>query len=131
LQVLVPAACQEHRRTGIAAADEGCTGGALMEDDLAAEFERERLDRLALEDAYRREDDPEWQRRVLADPFSIHEALHMAHVFGRMLDEHLNDHAAVLLRPELYAIASRASWALAELYQAIGNVVPDEEGRRG
>ena len=102
-----------------------------MDDELAAEFEQERLERLAKLDEYRREDDPDWQRKVLADPFSVHEALHMAHVFGHTLEEHLSEHPAILLRPELYAIASRATWALAELYQAIGNVVPDEEERRG
>lgn len=80
-----------------------------MDEDLAAEFERERLERLAKEDERRREDDPDWQRRALADAYSVHETLHMAHVSGRMLDEHLEDHPAILLRPEVYAIASRAT----------------------
>ncbi len=51
-----------------------------MDDKLAAEFERNRLERLAKLDEYRREDDPDWQRRVLVNPYSVHEALHMAHV---------------------------------------------------
>lgn len=43
------------------------------------------------------------------------------------VDEHLTQHPIVLLHPHPYQIASKAGYAPAELYQAIGNVVPDEE----
>lgn len=102
-----------------------------MSADETRDVERDRLEQLAELDAYRREDDLDWQQRVLADPFSVHEALHLAHVFGRTIDEHLIQHPTVLLHPHLYAIASKAGYALAELYQAIGNVGPDEEKRPG
>lgn len=99
-----------------------------MDDDIAANLERERLERLAKEDEHRREDDPYWQRNYARGALGIHEALHTTHVFGDMIDRHLAEHPVVLLHPHLYALASKAGMALAELYQAVGNL-PTDEGR--
>jgi hypothetical protein len=56
-----------------------------------------------------------------------HEALHMAHVFGEMVDGQLAQHPAVLMNPEWKMLADRAAEALADLYQAIGAVHPDPD----
>jgi hypothetical protein len=101
-----------------------------MEEELAAVFEEERLERLAKLDAHYGEDDPDWQQSYARSRLSIHEALHTTHIFGRMLHEHLEDHPVIVLHPHLYQLASQAGYALAELYQAIGNVVPHDEEER-
>ena len=94
----------------------------------ADELEQERLERIARQDEDRREYRPDWQRSYATSALSIQEALHLAHVFGDMADRHLIEHPVVLLHPHLFALASKAGEALADLYQAIGNIVPDDNG---
>jgi hypothetical protein len=96
----------------------------VLRSELAEEFEHERFERLAEQNAQRSEDDPDWRERFRPGGFGAHEALHLAHVFGAMVDEHLARHPTVLLDPRLYALASEAAYALAELYQAIGAAEP-------
>ena len=52
--------------------------------------------------------------------FGCHEALHLAMVFGEMIDEHLTSHQAVEANPVWRALAEQASRTLFDLYQAIG-----------
>lgn len=99
-----------------------------MDEERVAEFEQGRLERVAKLDEHHREDDPDRQRSYARSPCSIHEALHMAHVFGDMVDRHLGAHPAVVPHPQLYDLANQPGYALAEQYRAIGNIVPDEEG---
>ncbi len=56
-----------------------------------------------------------------------HEALHTARLLETMVERELLEHAAVLARPEWFALAQRAVEALAELYQDIGaaHIYPD------
>jgi|LGVF01.2.fsa_nt_gb hypothetical protein len=49
------------------------------------------------------------------------EALHMAHVFGEMIDAHLVQHHFCAWNPELRKKAEAAVEALGDLYQAIAN----------
>lgn len=51
--------------------------------------------------------------------FGCHEALHMASVLARWVEEALAEHPAVKARPEWKALADRAVDALADLYQKI------------
>ena len=84
------------------------------------EIERDRQQLLTEQDEQRADWDPNWRERVQGDAFSRHEALHLASVFGDMVEDHLAKHPFVLLDPKLYALAARACWHLAELYQAVG-----------
>ncbi len=99
-----------------------------MDEDLAAEFEQERLERLAELDGRRREDNPDWRRTCARGPLGVQETLHMAHVFADMVDRHLAGHPVVLLHPHLYALAATAGMALAELHQVIGDLPTRGEG---
>ena len=85
------------------------------------EIEGDRLERLA-ELAQDHADDPEWMDRFAPGTFGCHEALHLASVFGRLLEGDLAEHPAVVLKPDWFQLASRASDAVAELYQEIGKV---------
>ena len=49
-----------------------------------------------------------------------HEALHMAYVFGALVDRELVDHHFCTGNPDLLAKAEAARDALGDLYQAIG-----------
>lgn len=84
--------------------------------------QRERLLRIAEWDDAHRELDADWRARTVADPFSRHEALHVANLFAGMVDEHLLGHPFILLHPHLYELADSATAALAALYQAVANV---------
>lgn len=83
------------------------------------EIEAERIERLEQLDR-EHADQPGWRERFAPGSFGCHEALHTASILQAVLDDHLLDHPAVVLDPECFALASRASEALAELYQAIG-----------
>ena len=85
------------------------------------EIEADRLGRLSeLEQDHA--DDPDWTDRFAPGTFGCHEALHLASVFERLLEQDLAEHPAVVLKPRWFQLASRASDALAELYQEIGQV---------
>lgn len=66
-------------------------------------------------------DDPCWRAHFGPGSFGCHEALHTASILQAVVEENLVDHPAVVLDPEWFALASRASEALAALYQAIGS----------
>ena len=90
----------------------------MTEDDC----ELDRL-RLVQETAQLQYDDvTDWQARVLSDPLTRLEALHVSSVFTRMIEDHLMRHPAVLLRPQLFALASEAVNTLSELYQELGKI---------
>lgn len=52
--------------------------------------------------------------------YGCHEALHLAHVFAVVIDQHLRGHLAIERNPDWAKLADAAQDALAELYQAIG-----------
>lgn len=54
-----------------------------------------------------------------SDGYQI-EALHMAHVFGEMVSEHLAKHHFCAGNPELLKLADAAVESIGDLYQAIG-----------
>ena len=83
------------------------------------EIEADRIERL---EKFGREmaDNPDWRAHFAAGSFGCHEALHTASILQAVVEENLVDHPAVLLDPEWFALASRATEALADLYQAIG-----------
>lgn len=58
------------------------------------------------------------------DPFTVHEALHVAYLLQDSAERYLADHPAVVARPEIRALADRAVEALGEVYQALGGVPP-------
>ncbi|MGH6897448.1 MAG: hypothetical protein ACREJ5_13030 [Geminicoccaceae bacterium] len=84
-----------------------------------AEIERDRAERLA---ALERDhgDDPAWRESFAPGTFGCHEALHLASVLERLIDDSLSDHPAVVLNPRWFELASHVGDALAELYQEIG-----------
>jgi hypothetical protein len=85
------------------------------------EIEGDRLERLAeLEQDHT--EDPDWKNRFAPGTFGCHEALHLASVIERLVEQDLAEHPAVVLKPRWFQLASRASDALAELYQEIGKV---------
>jgi len=55
------------------------------------------------------------------DAFSEHEALHVASLCTRLVDEELLSHAYIAEHPDLKHFAEKACDALADLYQAIGS----------
>jgi hypothetical protein len=61
-------------------------------------------------------------KEIAADPFGIHEALHSAYIAQCVFDEQVAEHPAVSERPELAALAEKASDAIMAVYQAIGNL---------
>jgi hypothetical protein len=83
------------------------------------DIEAERIERLAELDR-ENADDPGWREHFVLGSLGCHEALHTASVLQAVVEEHLASHPAVLLDPECFALASRASEALADLYQALG-----------
>ena len=85
------------------------------------EIEGDRLRLIAEQDGMRKKTDPEWRERFAPDTFGHHEALHLASVFGEMIEAHLAEHPAVFLDPKCYVLASRAGWFLEQLYQEIGS----------
>lgn len=52
--------------------------------------------------------------------FGCHEALHVAYLLGKHVEEELCDHLAVKQNEAWLELASTAATALWELYQAIG-----------
>ena len=71
------------------------------------EIERDRLRLLAEQGAERADDEPDWCERYGPDTFGHHEALHLASVFGEMIEDHLAGHPAVFLDPKCYAPPAR------------------------
>lgn len=53
------------------------------------------------------------------------EALHMAHVLQDMLQQYVMDTVRVDANPDLKASVDKAADGLAQLYQDIGNSIPD------
>lgn len=88
------------------------------------EIEEYRLEALRKYEEHLRDlEDPEsmnWRQRFAPETCGCHEAFHLASVLSAMVDEQLGEHPAVLDNPEWYRLAAKASYALAELYQAIG-----------
>jgi hypothetical protein len=62
----------------------------------------------------------ERRKRIAADPFGIHEALHTAHVLMDAYGSYVAEHAAVEERPEIAALADKAMEAMMDVYQALG-----------
>ena len=54
--------------------------------------------------------------------YGCHEAMHMASVFGGLVEQELAEHAAIRQNPEWLALAEKSCMALYELYQKIGEV---------
>ena len=54
--------------------------------------------------------------------FGGHELLDRSHLVSTMVDDFLLNHPVSLLNPELYEQATKASRALAKLYQMVGQV---------
>jgi hypothetical protein len=52
--------------------------------------------------------------------FGGHELLDRSHLMSTMVDDFLLNHPVALLNPELYEQASKASRALAKLYEMVG-----------
>jgi hypothetical protein len=52
--------------------------------------------------------------------FGGHELLDRSHLISTMADDFLLNHPSALLNPELYEQATKASRALAKLYQMVG-----------
>jgi hypothetical protein len=86
----------------------------MTRDEIEAD-RRERLEKLDRDNP-----DPGWRAHFAPGSFGCHEALHTASILQAVVEENLVDHPAVLLDPEWFALASRATEALADLYQAIG-----------
>ena len=57
----------------------------------------------------------------------IHECLHMSQFFSRIVEEELVDHPWMKETPECQKLAEEAAQKLAELYQLIGQHVPDDD----
>jgi hypothetical protein len=53
--------------------------------------------------------------------YGCHEALHMAAFLSQAVDNELTEHTAVTRNKEWLKLAKKASQALWDLYQAIGN----------
>lgn len=62
------------------------------------------------------------EQRIANSPFGIHEALHTAHVMLDSFHEHVREHPAVNLRPEIAELADKAIAAMMDVYQALGEV---------
>jgi hypothetical protein len=54
--------------------------------------------------------------------FGGHELLDRSHLISTMVDDFLLNHPAALLNPELYEQATKASRAVAKLYEMVGQV---------
>jgi len=67
-----------------------------------------------------RETGPDWEVRFQPGSFGCHELLDRTALVARMVEESIQSHPACLRNPEWFALADRASAALAELYQRIG-----------
>jgi hypothetical protein len=52
--------------------------------------------------------------------FGCHEAMHLANVFGEIVERHLAKHPAIRRNPDWATAATKAASALHDLYQAIG-----------
>jgi hypothetical protein len=63
--------------------------------------------------------------RVRKDPWSAHEALDRAHVTGEIFSDHVAGHPFVRAWPELNALAAEIEEKLADLYQEIGQRIPE------
>ena len=61
------------------------------------------------------------------DPFSRHEALHIASVMLDMFGRYLAEHPFILASPELTSRADSIADALGELYQALGALSDTDE----
>lgn len=59
------------------------------------------------------------------NPFTIHEALHMAAFLEGSVSAELCEHPAISVRPEWKILADEAAEALAALYQLIGAYEPE------
>lgn len=64
--------------------------------------------------------------RIANCPFGIHEALHATHIIRCIVEEQLENHPAIKLRPKLKEFANQAGDALAELYQGIAEIEDEE-----
>ena len=54
--------------------------------------------------------------------YGCQEALHLATVFGALVERELTEHNAIRQNPEWLALAEKSCTALYELYQKIGEV---------
>lgn len=64
----------------------------------------------------------EIMRDIAFSPFGIHEALHTAHVLMDTYYDHVAEHPAVALRPDILTLAERAVEAMMDVYQALGQL---------
>jgi hypothetical protein len=80
-----------------------------------AEQERQpRIDELAAEHG------PRWIDRFKPGSFGCHELLDRTSMVAGLLDQYVLSHPACVMDPEWYALAWKASQALAELYHCVG-----------
>jgi hypothetical protein len=85
--------------------------------------EAERQELMAQRDA----DDPGWRERFQPGSFGSREARHLTSALADLVDRELRGHPAVFLRPDTFALASRAIRTLGDLHQAIGMKHPSDE----
>lgn len=62
---------------------------------------------------------------VRKDPWSAHEALDRAHLLGEIFSDHVAGHPFVKACRELNALAAEIEEKLADLYQEIGQRIPE------
>lgn len=67
------------------------------------------------------------KRRPKIDPFSHHEALHVAWLISDLFSQYLHDHPFVRSEPSLRREAEKIEDQLAGFYQLVGQFSPDCE----
>ena len=90
---------------------------------MSPDDEAERQELMAQRDA----DDPGWRERFRPGSLGSREARHLASALADLVDRELRGHPAVFLRPDTFALASRAIRTLSDLHQAIGMKHPSDE----
>lgn len=88
----------------------------------AAEAERERQRLLAEMDA---EYGPDWSQNFAPGSFGCHELLDRTNLIGDLVEESLLNHPSCIGNPEWFAMASQAVELLRDLYQRVGQDLPD------
>ncbi len=90
-------------------------------------FEREerRLEQLTERDSDRTRYPFGWREDFCPGTLGCQEALHLAQVFGALVERELAEHPAVLMNRDWFVLAGRACDALHELHRAIGLAHPE------
>ena len=77
-------------------------------------------DRAEQESEFAAEHGPDWREPFAPGTFGGHELLDRLGLVSKLVDDAIVSHPACVQNPEWYALARRASEALADLYQQVG-----------